>query len=109
MRGRAIGSAKDYRRIREVMDLLRRDHTPNGGILFALEGHIVEIQARAMEFLGRPLPWRAAANVGARIPSAGAEYDTTSHATRGRPRDQRSARERGSRKGRVDPGPSDHP
>ena len=24
----------------------------NGGILFGLEGHIVEIQARAMEYLG---------------------------------------------------------
>lgn len=29
-------------------DLLKRDHTLNGGVLFGLEGHIIEIQARAV-------------------------------------------------------------
>ena len=55
--------AKDYRRTRELKDLLRRDHTLNGGILFGLEGHIIEIQARAMEVLKRPEPWRLVTNV----------------------------------------------
>ena len=58
-----MATAKDYRRTRELKDLLRRDHTLNGGILFGLEGHIIEIQARAMEVLKRPEPWRLVTNV----------------------------------------------
>ncbi len=58
-----MATAKDYRRTRELNDLLRRDHTLNGGILFGLEGHIIEIQARAMEVLNRPAPWRSVTNV----------------------------------------------
>ncbi len=58
-----MATAKDYRRTRELEDLLRRDHTLNGGILFGLEGHIIEIQARAMEVLKRPEPWRLVTNV----------------------------------------------
>lgn len=34
-------------------DLLRRDHTLNGAILLGLDGHIIEIQARAVEVLPR--------------------------------------------------------
>jgi hypothetical protein len=30
---------------------ISRDHTLNGGILFGLEGYVIEIQARAMEVL----------------------------------------------------------
>jgi len=58
-----MATAKDYRRTRELKDLLRRDHTLNGGILFGLEGHLIEIQARAMEVLKRPEPWRLVTNV----------------------------------------------
>ena len=42
----------------ELTDLTRRDHTLNGGILFGLEGYVIEIQARAMEVLQRPASWR---------------------------------------------------
>lgn len=43
----------------ELKDLLRRDHTLNGGVLFGLDGHFIEIQARAVEVLRRPEPWRS--------------------------------------------------
>ena len=36
--------------------LLRRDHTLNGAILVGLDGHIVEIQARATEVLRSSIP-----------------------------------------------------
>src|SRR5258708_4138998 len=39
-------------------ELLSLDHTLNGGILFGLDGYIVEIQARAMAVLPDPYPWR---------------------------------------------------
>ena len=48
---------------RELSDLLRRDHTLNGGILFGLEGFIVEIQARAMEVLRKPTYWRSSTSL----------------------------------------------
>ena len=48
---------------RELADLLRRDHTLNGGILFGLDGFIIEIQARAMQVLRRPIPWRASTSL----------------------------------------------
>src|SRR5690349_16496476 len=47
----------------ELQELLRRDHTLNGGILFGLEGHIIEIQARAMEVLKRPTSYRNAVSI----------------------------------------------
>jgi magnesium chelatase family protein len=37
-------------------ELLTRDHTLNGGILFGLDGYIIEIQARAIEVLSFPQP-----------------------------------------------------
>ena len=43
--------------------LLQRDHTLNGGILFGLEGYIVEIQARAVEILNGPASWSSAVKV----------------------------------------------
>ena len=44
----------------ELEQLLNRDHTLNGGILFGIDGYVIEIQARAMQILPRPTPWRAA-------------------------------------------------
>ncbi|HVA51023.1 MAG TPA: magnesium chelatase domain-containing protein [Pirellulales bacterium] len=41
---------------RELNELLTRDHTLNGAILFGLDGYVVEMQARAMEVLRGPLP-----------------------------------------------------
>ncbi|MGC3966754.1 MAG: magnesium chelatase domain-containing protein [Pirellulales bacterium] len=43
--------------------MLSRDHTLNGGILYGLEGYIIEIQARAVEVLTRPAPWSVVARV----------------------------------------------
>lgn len=38
-------------------ELFTRDHTLNGGILFGLDGYIIEIQARAMEVPRGPASW----------------------------------------------------
>jgi len=48
---------------RRLRELLVRDNTLNGGILFGLEGYVIEVQARAMEVLKRPHPWVAVTNV----------------------------------------------
>jgi hypothetical protein len=45
---------------RELNDLLKRNHTLNGGILVGLDGNIIEVQARAIEVLRKPIPWGAA-------------------------------------------------
>ncbi|MCA9056572.1 MAG: hypothetical protein KDA75_22240, partial [Planctomycetaceae bacterium] len=42
-----------------MKDLLPRDHTLRGGLLFGIEGYIIEVQARAVEVRKRPGPWRA--------------------------------------------------
>ena len=42
----------------QLEELLRRDHTLNGGILFGLDGYIIEVQARAVEVLNKPRPWK---------------------------------------------------
>lgn len=44
-------------------DLLRRDHSLNGGLIFGLQGFIVEIQARAVQVLRKPVPWRNAVDI----------------------------------------------
>jgi len=44
-------------------ELLKREHTLNGGILFGLDGYIVEIQARAMSVLDEPMPWHMATKI----------------------------------------------
>lgn len=44
-------------------DLLARDHSLNGGILFGLDGRLIEIQARATEVLKGPVPWYGAVNI----------------------------------------------
>src|SRR3569832_542517 len=42
----------------ELRDLLTRDHSLNGGILFGIDGYVVELQARALQMLTRPAGWR---------------------------------------------------
>jgi magnesium chelatase family protein len=51
------------RYFRQPQELLTRDHTLNGGILFGLDGYIIEIQARAMDVRRTPLPWRGAVSI----------------------------------------------
>lgn len=48
-----------------LKELLSRNHSLNGGILVGLEGHIVEVQARAMEVLKglREYSWSSATSV----------------------------------------------
>jgi magnesium chelatase family protein len=46
--------ATSRRRERQLRELLTRDHTLNGGILFGLDGYVIQVQARAMEVLRRP-------------------------------------------------------
>src|SRR5258707_13911861 len=46
-----------------LLPLLTRDHTLNGGILHGLDGYVIEIQARAMEVLSKPLPWLYATKI----------------------------------------------
>ena len=58
-----MATASNPQRMRELRELLPRDHTLNGGVLFGLEGHIIEIQARAMEVLKEPASWRNVTNV----------------------------------------------
>lgn len=47
----------------EKKSLLRRNHTLYGGVLYGLEGHLVEVQARAVELSRRAIPWRAAVTI----------------------------------------------
>lgn len=47
----------------ELRELLTRDHTLNGGILFGIEGYIIEIQARAIKVNSRPKSWDSATNI----------------------------------------------
>ena len=63
--GRLCGMAtkKQLRREREFAELLRRDHTLNGGMLYGLDGFIVEIQARATEVLSAPEPVAGATRI----------------------------------------------
>lgn len=44
-------------RQQELEDLLRKDHSLNGGILIGLDGFIIEVQARAVRVLDQPAPW----------------------------------------------------
>ncbi|MEX0678402.1 MAG: YifB family Mg chelatase-like AAA ATPase [Pirellulales bacterium] len=46
-----------------LKSLLKRDHSLNGGILFGLDGYVIELQARAMEVLPKPFPWTHVTNV----------------------------------------------
>ena len=49
--------ARTPARKRFLEELLKRDHSLNGGILFGLDGRLVEIQARATRVLRSPEPW----------------------------------------------------
>lgn len=51
---KTVAVKRNSARQRELNDLLTRDHTLNGAILFGLEGRIIEMQARAMEVLNQP-------------------------------------------------------
>lgn len=42
---------------RELKGLLSRDHSLNGGIIVGIDGYVIEVQARAVEVLKKPLPW----------------------------------------------------
>jgi magnesium chelatase family protein len=44
-------------------ELLKRDHTLNGGVLVGIDGHFIEIQARATEVLGTPRAVTEAATI----------------------------------------------
>lgn len=44
-------------------DLKRRDHTLNGGILVGIDGYIIEVQARAIEVLRKPVDWSFATSI----------------------------------------------
>lgn len=50
-------------RQRQFGRLLRLDHTLNGAILLGLDGHIIEIQARAIEVLREKLPLTRATEI----------------------------------------------
>jgi magnesium chelatase family protein len=54
---------RTHEKERELKDLLHRDHTLNGGILLGLDGYVIEIQARAMEVLRKPCPWRGVTDI----------------------------------------------
>ncbi|MGB4728152.1 MAG: hypothetical protein WBH86_12185, partial [Thermogutta sp.] len=60
-RKQVFGQGQDE--IARLNHLLRLDHTLLGGVLFGLEGHLVEVQARALEVLRRSVPWREAVDI----------------------------------------------
>ena len=47
----------------ELQDLLKRNHTTYGGILYGLDGFLIEIQARATRVLSGKCPWRGVTTV----------------------------------------------
>lgn len=47
----------------ELEDLVSRDHSLNGGILFGIDGYVIELQARAMKVRRNPISWRVATSV----------------------------------------------
>ncbi|HEX4145888.1 MAG TPA: YifB family Mg chelatase-like AAA ATPase [Pirellulales bacterium] len=47
----------------QLRELLKRDNTLNGGILFGLDGFVIEIQARAVAALGTPTSFRSATTI----------------------------------------------
>ena len=48
---------------RKLDSLLLRDHTLLGGILYGIDGHIIEIQARAVKVLRGPSSWSSVTNI----------------------------------------------
>jgi len=47
----------------EVQALIARNHSLNGGIIFGLNGYVVEVQGQAMRGLQSPLPRRSAVQI----------------------------------------------
>ena len=50
-------------RERFLNELIKRDNTLNGGILYGLDGYIIEMQARAMKVLNRPCSYSQATKI----------------------------------------------
>lgn len=48
---------------RELSELLNRDHTLNGGVLYGIDGRIIEIQARALAVLHKQVAWSSAVSI----------------------------------------------
>ncbi|WP_197489348.1 magnesium chelatase domain-containing protein [Planctomyces sp. SH-PL14] len=48
---------------RELLELLNRDHSLNGGVVFGIEGRVIELQARAVSVFDEPCPWRNAVEI----------------------------------------------
>ncbi|GBD36905.1 Competence protein ComM [bacterium HR36] len=55
-----VWSPEDMARLER---LLQRDHTLYGAVLIGLEGHLIEVQARAMEVLDEPESWALATKI----------------------------------------------
>jgi magnesium chelatase family protein len=61
-------------RQRDLTELLKRNHSLNGGILVGLEGHAVEVQGRAIQVLHKSRSWRSATSIsGLSTPDAARE------------------------------------
>lgn len=58
-----MADARSQTREKWLQDLLRRDHTLLGGILLGIDGHIIEIQARAVKVLRGSVPWTIATTI----------------------------------------------
>ncbi|MBA3485323.1 MAG: hypothetical protein H0T51_26300 [Pirellulales bacterium] len=52
-----MATRKAQEREQRYAELLKRDHTLNGGVHVGLDGHFIEIQARAVEVFSEPLPF----------------------------------------------------
>jgi len=48
---------------RELNSLPSRDHSLLGGMVFGIDGHVIELQARAMEVQRKPVPWRYSTSI----------------------------------------------
>lgn len=46
-----------------LQELLSRSHTLHGAVLFGLDGHVIEMQARAVSVLARPASWKDATTI----------------------------------------------
>jgi magnesium chelatase family protein len=58
-----MATRKAADRERRFGELLARDHTLNGGVLVGIDGHFIEIQARATEVLTSPRPLTEVATI----------------------------------------------
>jgi hypothetical protein len=56
-----MATSRRRERERQLRELLTRDHTLNGGILFGLDGYVIEVPARAR--LWRSTSWLDVTNV----------------------------------------------